>query len=80
LDLNLTRNSGNDYTVAQRRIYRKVEDGQERRRARSKKQKKEGWKGIMVSRNRKRIADWLRFQSRLNENFLDFFDFAVKKI
>ncbi|MDR1316062.1 MAG: hypothetical protein LBK13_04230, partial [Spirochaetales bacterium] len=25
-----------------------------------------------------RIAGWLRFQSRLNENFLDFFDFAVK--
>jgi hypothetical protein len=66
--LNLTHNSEDDYTVAQRKIYRNVENWQERR---SKSRK-----GIIVSRNRQEQLNWFKFQSKLNENFFDhwFFD------
>ncbi|MDR1179742.1 MAG: hypothetical protein LBK44_04490, partial [Spirochaetales bacterium] len=65
IGLNLAHNLGDDYTVPQRKIYREVE-----------KVKEENY-GIS---ERERIAGWFKFQSRLNENFVDFFDFVVKKI
>jgi hypothetical protein len=68
--------AGDDYTIPQRKIYREVENWQGRGR---KKREKRAIVAKFLSSKAGKNSGLVQVLSKLNENFLDFFDFAVKK-